>query len=110
MLLAHLHARCGNAPLRLLAANLKLVPLGAAQLARAHENQWRKPEGVGGARLPHVAVDCAQKLGDAFGLSDRSEVARGHRRERTTKVGGDVTLCPAGGNCEAEDAADSRAC
>ena len=86
------------------ALEAELGPLGGAQFAGPHEEQWRELERDLGRGLPAIPVEGAQQLADLARLSDRSEVPRLDRRECAFQVARRIALRAARGDRVPEDA------
>ncbi len=90
MLLAHFHFLGWNAPVGLLAFQVKLSPLRITEFARTYEHQRCQLQGKAGDGVAGIAVDGAEQLADASGFSDGSVVFGYDWGEGAQKVRGYV--------------------
>jgi hypothetical protein len=86
MLLPHFHFLGRDTPLRILATDIELGPLGMAQLTESHEYVWRDSKRIPGDRLPFVALNRSQQFADSAGLDDRRVVGTHDRRKRAAQI------------------------
>src|ERR1700744_2513467 len=81
-----------------------------AQLAGAHKDVGRDLQGIERHAVSGVAVDIAQQLADAHGISDTRMVLFRGRGQGAIEVGGDVSLASARCYAIAENHAHALPC
>ena len=85
---AHLHFASGDTPLG--AAEVKVLPFGFTQLARANDQQRGELERTSRFDVAAVAIDRAHELPNLGRINDRGVVRDDWGREESLKIRGDV--------------------